>query len=574
MSKKSIATAAVLIAVVSAAMGGCDRGTAPIGTTATSATPAEQAEVVFKYAVQLLNEMDESDAVPIDFKKEESFDEVVERLLQGGTAVTVVSQLNQWAAAQEPLAEWRRDPLIETLPSGLRKLPALKQLNELSFPLSDANELRQAVWLRNVSNAVTSEATDDLDRAVRLFDWTIRNIQLDASDDSAPAAVLVPWQTVALGHGKAIDRTWLFVLLARQQGLDVVALASLPAGDGEPQETTLAAMALDGQLYLFDAWLGLPIPAPGGQRVATLAQAAQDDSVLRHLDLSAERPYPLQSSDLDQVVALIEASPCFLSQRMWMVSSHLAVDQRLVLALDASELAAGLRASAHVRDVRLWPFPYRQIRDSARRKLAGGDAAPLVVAADPLLTEMQPFVLPYPVLRKKSDKPRAAAALWRGRVLHVLGRYTGDEGANFFYQLVRPAEIEFAQREADARRQANEAPLQAPDKRPMVEQFLSETYYRIELLRRAKQDASYWLGLAAFERELYDAALDYFSERTLAATPDGPWTHGAYYNLGRTYEALGQVDQACAAYRGDKTSPQRHGNLLRARWLTEATKAE
>jgi tetratricopeptide (TPR) repeat protein len=277
---------------------------------------------------------------------------------------------------------------------------------------------------------------------------------------------------------------------------------------------------------------------------------------------------------LEQVVALVEASPSFLSQRMWLVASHLAVDQRLVLAIDASELAGGLRALAHVGDVRLWPFPYRKFRDAARRKRAGDEAAPLVIAADPLLSAMEPFVLPYVVQRKKSDKPRPVAALWRGRVLHLLGKYTGDEGANFFYQLARPAEIELEQRVFKAADAARELALRGPEQQARVEQFLSATDQGIALIRRAKQDASYWLGLAAFERELYDTALDYFNERTLAATPDGPWTHGAYYNLGRTYEALGQIVEACAAYRGDKTSPQRHGNLLRTRWLEEAKKVE
>ncbi|HEV3004608.1 MAG TPA: transglutaminase domain-containing protein [Pirellulales bacterium] len=575
LPKTKALLAPVVMLALAWTVGGCDHRTASIGTTATKATPAQQAEEVFKYAIGMLNDMDESDRAPARLDPDTQnlqLEDAVDELLKGGTAVTVVSQLNQWIAVQKPVPDWRRDPLIETLPTGLQKLPALKQLDAFSFPLSDANDLRQAVWLRSISNTVTRDATDDLDRAVRLFDWTVRNIQLDPADGSAPA--LVPWQTIALGHGQAADRTWVFVLLARQQGLDVVRLARLEASSDEPQETELTALALDGQLFLFDSWLGLPIPGPAGQRVATLAQAADDDSLLRRLDVGAEYNYPLHASDVEQVVALVEASPSFLSQRMWLVASHLAVDQRLVLAIDASELAGGLRALPHVGDARLWPFPYRRFRDAARRKRAGDEGAPLVIAADPLLTELEPFVLPYVLQRKKSDKPRPVAALWRGRVLHLLGKYTGDEGANFFYQLARPAEIDLEQQVFRAADQAKQLSLRGRELQPQVEQFLSATDERIALIRRAKQDASYWLGLAAFERELYDTALDYFNERTLAATPDGPWTHGAYYNLGRTYEALGQIDEACAAYRGDESSPQRHGNLIRSRWLEEAKKGE
>ncbi len=86
----------------------------------------------------------------------------------------------------------------------------------------------------------------------------------------------------------------------------------------------------------------------------------------------------------------------------------------------------------------------------------------------------------------------------------------------------------------------------------------------------AKQDASYWLGLINFEQKNYPVAIDYFSRRTLEATPDGPWTDGAHYNLGRAYEASGQLAPAIELYQSDR-SPQKHGNRLRARRLKAQT---
>ena len=94
----------------------------------------------------------------------------------------------------------------------------------------------------------------------------------------------------------------------------------------------------------------------------------------------------------------------------------------------------------------------------------------------------------------------------------------------------------------------------------------------IELLKVAKQDASYWLGLVAFERRNFPAAADYLKTRTLTASPDGPWTAGARYNLGRVYEAQGKIDEAILMYQADR-SAQRTGNLLRARRLEKAAKA-
>ena len=96
---------------------------------------------------------------------------------------------------------------------------------------------------------------------------------------------------------------------------------------------------------------------------------------------------------------------------------------------------------------------------------------------------------------------------------------------------------------------------------------------RSETIRDAcalgKQDASFWLGLVAFEQGNYASAIDYFSKRTLAAMPGGPWTHAARYNLARTYEASGRRQEAIREYRADGKSPSRYGNLLRARWLEE-----
>jgi hypothetical protein len=52
----------------------------------------------------------------------------------------------------------------------------------------------------------------------------------------------------------------------------------------------------------------------------------------------------------------------------------------------------------------------------------------------------------------------------------------------------------------------------------------------------------------------------------LAASADDNWANGTRYNLARTYEAEGNVDDAIALLEKD-ASPQRDGNRLRAKWL-------
>jgi hypothetical protein len=54
--------------------------------------------------------------------------------------------------------------------------------------------------------------------------------------------------------------------------------------------------------------------------------------------------------------------------------------------------------------------------------------------------------------------------------------------------------------------------------------------------------------------------------RTLDESPNSPWTDGARYNLARALEGKGLFAEARENYLLDE-SPQRHGNLLRARYL-------
>jgi hypothetical protein len=86
------------------------------------------------------------------------------------------------------------------------------------------------------------------------------------------------------------------------------------------------------------------------------------------------------------------------------------------------------------------------------------------------------------------------------------------------------------------------------------------------LLKRGKEDSGFFLGLVHYETGNYEAAINWLDQRTLKAAPQGPRAAGARYNLGRAYEQLGAVKAAQDQYLDDE-SPQKHGNLLRAKWL-------
>jgi len=86
---------------------------------------------------------------------------------------------------------------------------------------------------------------------------------------------------------------------------------------------------------------------------------------------------------------------------------------------------------------------------------------------------------------------------------------------------------------------------------------------------RAKEHATYWLGLAQYDLGKFEAAVEWLDRRTLGSAPDGHWAQGARYNLGRSLEALGRLEEARRHYLSNDASPQHHGNLIRARMLAK-----
>ena len=77
-------------------------------------------------------------------------------------------------------------------------------------------------------------------------------------------------------------------------------------------------------VYLFEPWLGLPIPAPDGVRLddgqldvfpPRSSRSRPTRSSLDRLDFDAEHPYWVKSADLKRPMVLVEASPMYLSTK-------------------------------------------------------------------------------------------------------------------------------------------------------------------------------------------------------------------------------------------------------------------
>ena len=519
----------LVVGVLGLGLAGCPKPQKP--DTTGSSTSGEQTatlhrDELFEIAISNLNRLHQFDGTEMAFQ--------------------VADRLDQWIKTQPPLEDWQPDPLIKTLPEEFAGLEALQELGTLKLSREDGVFLQTAVWLRDIAAWARGEEPSELARAIRLFDWVVLNVQLDSQDrvptlPSGDALVQKPWETLLLGHGSAIDRAWVYLLLCRQEGLDAAVLSVNRADPGaEPRwDTWAVGVLINGKIYVFEPALGMPIPAKDGVKVvegeglvitpATLDELVADDSLLRKLDADPRNPYPVRASQLDQVMVSIEGSYPYLSRRMEMIQRMLSGEESLVITAHPSELATRFRGIPHVSDVKLWALPY--VAEKQRKEFDSAIARYLV-------SQTMPFML-------TSD---TGMPLWRGRILHLRGDLLGEEGAAQYYQAARPPE-----------RLIDSGQL-SPEQQMM---------YTV-----AKLHAAYWLGLIAVQQGNRKSAEDYLINRTAMVLPDQPWQSGVLYALGRLNERLGDYSQAITAYRSEFKLPNRFGNLVRARFVEELTGAK
>jgi len=547
---------------------------------------------------------------------------------------TLVERLNQWLDAQEDQKDsWRFDPFIAEAIQNQTLAPQFQNYfrtaDSLQFMLDDGWNLQEAVWCRNIGNGLGRNGLDNLSLATALFDWTIRNIQLEETteekviDDSSRALLL--------GRGEPMTRAWVFMLLARQQNLDVVMLAYPDPQQQGRLRAWIPALLHNGELYLFDHNLGLPIPGPDGAPVATLSQVAADDSLLRQLDLTSQQiRYPVRAANVQNVVALMEVSPHFASRRMYRLERELAGRDQLVLSVRPSEIAERLKQCKHVSNVGIWHYPFlcmenvRRLYDAEfQRSLSADDQQQQAQLRQRLDEELRIFDLSGVVetgqrnldidppfiqeMRKREEEltgeqqvnrrpppPRASCVLWKGRMLQFRDAGVGDTYVNLavldftdqpdknqlatahFHGLGRTAAT-YLQYGRPADRHIDRWKIEM--QQGQLQGLPIDPDEAIATIRRGKRAATIWLGLLAYEREDYRTAAEYFRDYVLKEDPNGPWARAARYNLARSLEELGNtsedfqtvVDSYRAAFEiyDQETTSQRHGNLLRANVLRE-----
>ncbi|MFV1967948.1 MAG: tol-pal system YbgF family protein [Pirellulaceae bacterium] len=509
--------------------------------------------------------------------------------------------LNRWLDGQSSTAEWHSDPLMQRLPREIRNTTEMQTLGRMQFQLDDVHALQQAIWMRDLSKWISQRPADaaieawieeraaDLGEsetsqmlvATRLFDWTIRNIQLDellpypsssfvgpeaGTDPSmrpegpppmrgvaGPGYQFQPWQTLLYGHGDSQQRARVFILLCRQQGIDAVTLAFPSQAIPPRPRPWLPAALVAGQLYLFDTQLGLPIPGPGMRGVATLQQAVEDPRLLAALAVGEANPYDIDAADLESTLALMEVAPFDVSRRMEVIEQQMSGEYRVVLTVSPTALAQRLEEVPGVESVAFWRVPMEACWywNAVQRQLSEDHRA----SAE--------YMMRYALFTTRNS-------LMQGRHLHFRGilENEGDEdGAIKYYLKSRVPQDQIDRLHESEDLQKGFGLVRQRGEHEMV--WAAKVATARGMVLQSKEHASYWLGLVQYELARFESAVEWFEQRTLNRTPDGIWAQGARYNLSRSLEAMGKLEEARKQYLSSEGSPQHHGDLIRARMLAK-----
>jgi hypothetical protein len=218
----------------------------------------------------------------------------------------------------------------------------LAEVNRSSFTLLDGHHLEFCFLLRD---AVRSLRMDDLTPLARVeagFNWVIRQVGLrERPGDSLP-----PYFVLRRGWGTSQERALVFLALLEQLGIDGAMIALSSEGDiPNGRRYWVPGALVDKEIYLFDTRLGLPLPGPNGNGVATLTQVRSQPEVLRALAVDDKTPYDVAPEQLKQVEVCIACSLSALAPRMRDLQEVLGLGENMTVAVAPAETLERFRAA-------------------------------------------------------------------------------------------------------------------------------------------------------------------------------------------------------------------------------------
>ncbi len=380
------------------------------------------------------------------------------------------------------------------------------------YDRQDIEHVRNCWLFKQARSGILRQHDSDASRAVALFDLACRIVALTGKGDlTAPQNL---YDIAVIGKGTPEDRAWVFGELLRQTGIDAVIVRPASTKGGNAPTRWLVGALIDKQIYLFDPTLSWPIPSPTDkgttpavESAATLAQVLADDKLLRKLDVSAEKPYPLHSADLKSARAEIITSSRYTSPRIRRLESFLSGDRSVTIYVPLGDVGSrpGLlsrvaNAGAGVwkkEDVAIWDYPDRQT--AAIDHLDGN----LAKYHNFLWLPFQgPMTAEFDKEKMKLNISPGSRKQIKSRIAQLQGDFAGAVRNYLLVQLDElppaipvPPEVEAAIRAKQEKPQ--EGPIGIP-----VPQLVFATNFR------AAEDAKFWMAVCQLEQNMLEPATE------------------------------------------------------------------
>lgn len=459
---------------------------------------------------------------------------------------------------------------LAAVPKGWLPEPAQERLLAREFNAADAVYIRDALLSAQMARQATDGKDAEIDRVVAMFDAAMRTVMLQPV--AVPQLPFPRYELMLLGQGTPDDRAWVFAMLLKQQRVDAVLLQSK-----DDPEAKLVGAILDGEVYLFDCKLGVPIPRGEGDeaksplitRPATLRELEAHPDWWSALTLRADQPYPWNTEALAAADVLLIAEEPSWSGRMKQLETVLPADAACVLydplidtpalASLAKRIAAGnpawtpdklkfwahplnlpQRMQAFGKNVQQLALLFQRMRSPL--EVVKEKKERLNLNQDELLGNVNPFRNDEVIGGNVQIQPTDAH--WKSRVEMLMGR-PGPATAAFLS--IRHLALE------------NPPPELRAD--PQAFQLWTQLY------RLAAMDASFWSAVCKLEQgdraQAASALADYLRRNSRS-----DWVSAARYLAARTHAELKQFAEARAILAAVPTDdPHRPGlEVLAKRW--------
>jgi len=487
----------------------------------------------------------------------------------------------------------------------------------LNFSRLDGDFLKQAFWCRNVAHWACGNRQEEIELAKELFDWTVRNIMLQTAlrtpqGELLPVPPQTPWETLLFGTGSTADWAYVFVELLRQHRIDACLFVSdFQNAQGQTARLPWAVgVLLGGKVHVFLVRYGVPlvtedeitlVPDKGlvfGQ-VATFDQLRETPELLLTC-LGENFAVDQVNTLLAQTSLVIPADPIARSQRMFLLEKNLTGTHKTVLSASWTELKQRFENAMPGTTVTRWNYPFEAYFQSCLNRNLSNRAPDVRMELFRLAADPQQ---PYP--------------LWKGRILYLSGRRTGqgtaagelqhaciseqernammDKSAAAFGESGMQLEMQIRELETALQ---GASPADTPELQAKWQELLQMRnnfeaalgmnlqglQLQAVLFEIAGATANYWLGQIHFEEALLaanasnrksslNAAYDYVHKRIINNYKPHlqQWRHGANYHLGRVCEMQGKYEEAMRYYSTASPESDRIGRLFRAKQIERLT---